>query len=615
MKFLKSFFLKLKAKKTLKTYQKPLLVTLLTMLFINVLVLLIGAAIGMAIDRNYFNQEFFSGSFLAAFIGTVKWMISPNSLTTMNVHDHLPMMVLAIVIIVIGMVLFSGAIIATVTTALRAYIDKKSHAKGKILVEDHFVILNWNSKVPDMILNLMLKGFKNNIVILSDKGKEYIESEVKSLLLTNEVSMKRKVNLIIKQGDCLLRSNLEDISIENATQICVMNSDEVPTAGEEEILSHDLLSLKIVLRLGSFKIRPDCQIVVETDSDETRGQIENLSYKVSSLKSLSIIPVSFNRKIGQIIALSLVAPEISSLYTELFSFEGSEFYSIESEEDIDSYLKTHPQAIPVYKEKRLFVLGENETSPTKTREKPYSNDRKFEKAEVEGLTAASIFIIGDNRKKEFILENLERSKEFGDIDFALHYYDKRDNAKLIEDIQATEGPKKVLILSDDQADPESYDSNVFVTLIELSKAFPDRENITFITELLDSRNLQSIRDFNIRNTIISNKMMSLLITQLAMNQDSKRFFDKVLTTSNNAKSNDFDINVSRADTLIKIEEDMVFHSKAELLRAFYNTFEGEKILIGLCEDGVISLLDSDQDKKEDIALKKDTSFIYFDYVN
>ena len=45
MKFLKSIFLKLKAKKTLKTYQKPLLVTLLTLLLINFIILAIAAII------------------------------------------------------------------------------------------------------------------------------------------------------------------------------------------------------------------------------------------------------------------------------------------------------------------------------------------------------------------------------------------------------------------------------------------------------------------------------------------------------------------------------------------------------------------------------------------
>lgn len=611
MKHLKSFFLKLKAKRTLRTYQKPLIITLLSLLLIDLAIITIGAAIGLLLDNSYYGSRFFDHSFLSAFIGSVKWTVSPNSLIQLNVHEETAMLVLAIIMVILGMILFSGAIIATVTTSLRAYIDKKSHAKGKILVDDHFVILNWNSKVPDMVYNLMLKEFRNNIVILSERSKEYIESEIKSLLLSNEVKAKYKANLIIKQGDPLMRNNLEDISIENASQICVMASDDIKDIDDDDIINHDLLNLKIVLRLGSFKIRPECQIVVETDSDETRGQIENLSHKVNSLKGLSISPVSFNKKIGQIIAQSMVTPQMSELYTELFSFKGSEFYSIEAEETIDSYLATHNEAIPVYRENRMFVLAEDTPDLSKRRQVPYRNENCFKPVKSEIVTAASIFIIGSNRKKEFVLENLSRSKQFGEVDFLLKHYDKRDNAKLIEDIKATPGPKKILILSDDEASPESYDANVFVTLIELSKAFPRRENITFITELLDSRNLSSIKDFNIKNTIISNKMMSLLITQLAMNQDSKRFYERILATANNAKQTEFDLVINRIDNTIEIASDIVLPSKAELLRTFYNTFKGDRVLIGLYQEGKIVLLNKGQDEKAPITLKKDSSFIYF----
>ena len=552
---------------------------------------------------------------MAALVGAVKWMISPNSLTQFEIKEQWIMMVLAIVIVIVGLVLFSGAIIATVTTALRAYIDKKSHAKGKILIDNHFVILNWNSKVPEMIYNLMLKGFKNNIVVLSERSKEYVESELKSLFLTNDIHQKFKANLIVKEGDSLLRSNLEDISIENASQICVMVGENIADGDDDNIINSDLLNLKIILRLGSFNIRNDCQIVVETDSDETRGQIENLSYTVSSLKKMNIVPVSFNKKIGQIIAQSLVAPQMGDLYDELFSFAGAEFYSIESDEDIETYLKKHNEAIPVYKEdKQLFVLADEENDTNKCRNNAYSNNLKLEPVVRETVTTDAIFIIGDNSKKEFLLENLERSKNYGEIDFELKHYNKVENAQLIEDIKNTPGPKKILILSDDQVGAESYDANVFVTLIELSKAFPNKENITYITELLDSRNLSSIRDFNIHNTIISNKMMSLLITQLAMNKQSKRFFEKVLVTANTTKTSDFDLIVDRTDNTIEIEEPMTFNSKAELLRAFYNTFEGKMLLIGLLKDGQIQLLNKGQDKKEDITIAKEDSFIYIKYM-
>ena len=146
-----------------------------------------------------------------------------------------------------------------------------------------------------------------------------------------------------------------------------------------------------------------------------------------------------------------------------------------------------------------------------------------------------------------------------------------DIKSLINDVKETEGERKILILSDDKVGADSYDANVFVALIELSKAFPEKERITYITELLDSRNLASVKDFNIHNTIISNRMMSLLITQLALNKSSKKFFEKVLTISTAKVANDFDIAICEANQSVVIKEDMKFESKADLLRTYYNT--------------------------------------------
>ena len=609
MKFLKSIFLKLKAKKTLKTYQKPLLVTLLTLLLINFIILAIAAIIAFAIDNNNYNGALFGSNFAAAFVTAVKWMIAPNSILSYDT-DKLSIMVLAAVVIVIEMVLFSGAIVAMVTTSLRSFIDKKSKAKGKIILSNHFIILNWNSKVPDIIFNLMLKGFKNNIVILSNQTKEYIESEIKSLFLANDVTQKYKANLIIKEGDPLLRGNLDDISIEKASQIVVMAREDMSDGDDDNILNQDLLNLKIVLRIGSFEIPSNTQIVVETDSDETRQQIENISYTVSSLKGKSVIPVSFNRKIGQIIAQSIVSPEMAEVYLELFSFQGAEFYSIDSKETVEEYMNTHDNSIPVVKLNKLFALADDEKECLKRREGAISSIVPLKPVVIRPYKNCNIFVIGDNKKSEFILDNLNRSAESDEFNYQIKHYHKNENDLLIKDIKETDGEKKVLILSDDNVSEESYDANVFVTLIELSKAFPKRENLTLITELLDSRNLSSVRDFDIHNTIISNKMMSILITQLAMNLDSKKFYHKLLTTDHAGDANDFDIQITLAKDLIEMDKEFIFKSKGELLHSFYKCFNGKNILIGICRNDDVFFLNSNQDKEEEIKVSSKDSFIY-----
>ena len=610
MKKIKSIFLKMKAKGTLQTYQKPLLVTIIKLLLINVFLLIIAAIIGLSLDKE---GKYFDHNFFKAFVSAVKWMVSVNSINSYDVKEDLKIMVLAVIVIVLGMVIFSGAIIATLTTAIKAYIDKKSKAQGKIEVENHFVILNYNNKVPDIIYNLMCNEFKDNILILSNKSKEHILTEVNSLIATYSPKFKRKANIIVKEGSPLLRGNLEDISINKASNIVIMSREDMTHGDDENISNADLMSLKIMLALGNFNIQPDCNIVVETDTKETADKMENLSHTVKNLQDKTIIPVSFNKKIGQIIAQTIINPMMANIYLDILSYEGSEFYSTNLNLSVDDYLYQYKEAIPIINYDNLFVFSLDQKDTVTKRDHLYKTDRLIKTKIEDKKEDFTVFIIGTNNKHRFIVDNLKLSSNLYGSKFEVKEYHKDDTKTLIADIKKTEGIKKVLILSDDTVSDDSYDANVFVTLIALQSAFPNRENLPFITELLDSRNLSSVKDFNIKNAIISNRIMSLLLTQLAINKNSRKFFDSLLTIDSEVGGDVFDIKVNKVSNIIDIKQDLTFETKAELIQCFYNSFGKEAMLIGMERNGNIRYLTDQLDKKEEIKLEPDDTLIYIKY--
>ncbi|MCR5742009.1 MAG: hypothetical protein K6G38_06095 [Gammaproteobacteria bacterium] len=607
MKKLKSLFLKIKSKRTIKTYQKPLLFTILSLLLLNVIVLVIASILGVIIDPEYFNHNFFK-----AFAHALSCMVSANTITKLLdiIDTHLGVVILSAMIIVVEMIIFSGALVATLTTALKAFIDKKSQAKGKIILEDHFVILNYNSKVPDIIYNLIEKGYQNNVIILSNKNKDYITEELNSLISIYSPNIKRKINLIVKEGTPLLPGNLEDISISKASNIIIVSREDMEDARESQIDNSDLNSLKIVLSLGNFNISKDCNIVVETDNDEMRERIESLSKTINSLKDKSIVPVSFNRKLGQIIAQTIINPVMASIYLEILSFEGSEFYSTD-DSDVESFLKTHNNAIPIIKYDKLFVLAEDKVDiPLLRKEKiDYRPLKVNEKASDEHY---ELYIIGTNKKAQFIHENLDLAASVSNSQFNFKIYDKKEVPKLIEDIKKDKGIKKVLILSDDQVSPDSYDANVFYTLIALTEAFHGDENISYVTELLDSRNLNSIKDFNIKNAIISNRMMSLLLSQLSLNQDSSRFFNGLFTSDTEEGGDFFDIEVKKVKNLFSDEQDLSFNKASELIHSFYYSFNKRYMLLGYIHNDEIKFIPKNQDNTP-IKLDKEDELFYIKY--
>ncbi|MFA5467009.1 MAG: hypothetical protein WC251_04070, partial [Candidatus Izemoplasmatales bacterium] len=124
---------------SIKTYKRPLVFIILTMLMINIMILIVAALIALAIDDS------FTG-FIDAFAnGSMKWLLSPNAILAITNPRTL---FLAVVVLITGMILFTGTIIALTTNAIKDYFHKKQSGSGKIYLERHIAILNWNNKVP-----------------------------------------------------------------------------------------------------------------------------------------------------------------------------------------------------------------------------------------------------------------------------------------------------------------------------------------------------------------------------------------------------------------------------------------------------------------------------------
>jgi len=116
------------------------------MVLLNVLILCIAAIIALGIDDSF-------NGFIDAFAnGSLKWMLTPNAILQITNPN---LLILAVTVLVIGMILFTGTIIALTTNAIKDYFQKKKSGSGKIYLDNHVVILNWNNKVPELVADLL----------------------------------------------------------------------------------------------------------------------------------------------------------------------------------------------------------------------------------------------------------------------------------------------------------------------------------------------------------------------------------------------------------------------------------------------------------------------------
>ncbi|TVP84604.1 MAG: hypothetical protein EA375_06355 [Acholeplasmataceae bacterium] len=595
MKKIKARLARAKSAISIKTYKKPLLFVILTMVFINLLILTVAAVIAWLIDDSF-------ASFLDAFAnGSMKWMLTPNAILDITNPNTL---FLAVLVLITGLILFSGTIIALTTNAIKDYFQKKKSGSGKIHLDQHVVILNWNNKVPELVADLYFVQSKDiTVMILADIDKDYAEKQIlnavrKSQSKTNLLS---KMNVLVKHGDPMLRSDLDDISIEKAQTILVMNPDQHDVV-LKDMSKSDLAVIKVILGLGAVDFAYDPPIVVEIKHFESKAKIITLGRVVETLHNHDILPICFDKRLGQIIAQTLIEPRMEDVYLSLFSFDGSEIYLLENK-TFDACLNEHAYAVPVARHgDHLFVMSL--TNETKNRTSPHAHKPlKLVAKPIHEAMEMDIHIIGENNKLQFIREAFDNYEAIHQGRFKAKWVDENDLTSFTRELVQQDNKASILLLSDETQKDDALDANVINNIIYL-EGHLEKPDVNIIVELLNPKNDPIVKDFNIRNTIISNKIISLLLSKLALFKETAPFYEDLLTIAPDEKGIDKQsITIRRADVCLEAAFPLRFESKKQLVGSIYEAFGKERIILGYLRHEAIHILEGNLHQNESIVLE------------
>jgi hypothetical protein len=593
LKWLKHKFAKTKSIISIKTYKRPLFYIILMMVFINLVILSVAAIIALSIDDHYEN-------FIDAFAnGSVKWMLTPNAILEIENPNTL---ILAVLVLITGLVLFSGTIIALTTNQIKEYIQKKNSGSGKILLDYQIVVLNWNSKVAELVSDLIyVESSEVTIVILANIDKAYAEKQIQSSI-KNRTSNNDllKINVLVKNGDPLSIQDLNDVSIEHARAILIMNPDEHQLISEGMSKS-DLYVIKNILTLGPIQFKYDPPIVVEIKYMETKDKILTLSKAVKSLDEHNIMPICFDKRLGQIIAQTLIEPRIKDVYSSLFSFEGSEIYALDNV-TIDTCLKEYSHAIPLANiDSKLFVLSPN----NKIKNKKSLNDLSpiiLKTKKIDESHQIEIYIVGKNNKLSFILDSFNQYEKIHKSKFSAKWINDSELNHCISELNKSNHKATILLLSDENAHDEALDANIINHLIFIEANLTNK-NTDIIVELLDPKNETIIDGFNINNTIISNKVISLLLSKLALFQETSLFYENLLTIAPNRNEEDNQsVLIEKLSNLIEVKDKITFKSKKQAIESLYLAFNKKMMIFGYFRDENLVILDDDLNKQLEIEL-------------
>ncbi len=529
----------------------------------------------------------------------ITWMLEPGFY---DPNVDVGIRIISIIVILLSMITFTGGIIGYVASLFSSILESSKQGKGKLSMYDHILILNWNTKALELLVDYRYDDEVTNIVILSSNDKEDIETAIKRKLYDVKGIPASKMNIIVRQGEVFSRSDLVSVSIEQARTIIIL-SDEVDGSSAIE-KNADILAIKTLMLVSNLKIRPEQTIVVEVKQEKTLSLINEKIAPRMGIKE-QVIPVLPDELMGRLIAQTILMPDLNQVYKELFSFEGAEVYTID-EVDVTEYMRTHSHVVPVFNQgKRTYIVSENKKNLDIKRSVPLTAYQSLHIDETNHYHNKDILIFGKNNKLKYILDSINLYQKENDTVVNVTLIESNDASVIEKSTKDLKHIDTILILSADYLEPKEFDSDVLVTLL-LIQEIAKLHHAEIIIELLDPRHYDIAQSYNIQNTIISNKYISRLFTQLSKNRYLHSFYHDLLTyDEENAAEESYEIYAYRAQDLIEGTYPLQFSSKSDFIYSCYMSGHQEYSMIGLIQNNQLDIFKGNLDEHVPLIINKD----------
>jgi voltage-gated potassium channel Kch len=488
----------------------------------------------------------------------VFWNILSQALTPNPVDAANPMQYLAVMFVVtIGSLFMVSILIGILSNEIESRVDALRRGRSKVLENDHTVILGWSPQVFTIVSELVLANENRRsgavIAVLADRDKVEMEEEIRSRL-----PHLKNTRVICRSGSPIDPTDIETVSPHTARSIIVLPPD-LP-----EGKNPDSYVIKSVLALANNPNRRAEPYHVVTQIRDPKN-LEVL--RMVGQKDL-VQPVLTNDLIARVVAQTSRQSGLSVVYTELMNFDGDEIYFT----DLPASLvgKTYADSLFTYEDSA--VLGLQRLDGTILMNLPMdtdlrATDRLFAiSADDDTLHPSSLvappidqsairsgqnagnpvpekcLILGWNRSGTTIICELENyvAKGSGVLVFCdilnVEKQIREDcgrlpnqkisvlegeitNRAMLEKLKITDYDH-VIVLAYGSLEPQEADARTLVTLLHLRDiAERDETPFSIVSEMLDLRNRQLAEVAGVDDFIVSEHLVSLMMSQLSENAD------------------------------------------------------------------------------------------------
>jgi voltage-gated potassium channel Kch len=465
----------------------------------------------------------------------------------------------AMLVITLGGLLIFSIFIGIFSATIDNRLQSLRQGRSLVLEKNHTVILGWSSQIFPIISELTIANENHPgrcIAILADKDKIEMEDEIKT-----KVSNLRNTRVVCRNGDPMDLNDLEIVSPETSRSIIVLATHP---------LYHDAEVLKTILAVINHpKRRPEPYQIVGSLRDPASQEVAKL------FSGSEVLLFQVDELISHITAQTCRQSGLSIVYEELLDFGGDEIY-FKHEPDLTG--KTFSEALFCYSDSSLIGIASSSGGiqlkpPMDTRinaddriiiiaadddsiHLSPSADFKIDAAVIHSMASAPreperTLILGWNRRAPLIinyldafvtpgsdlrvvadvnnLENEIRTKAGKTTNQKLTYQQADTTSRQVLDTLEYQDIDHVIILSySPELDIQRADSRTMMTLLHLRDIANKRGHpLPIVSEIMDIRNRDLIEVARVDDFIISDRLVSLALTQLSENERLLELFKQL----------------------------------------------------------------------------------------
>ena len=367
---------------SIQVAKHPKRVVLVLIILFNVLFITVSAAVISALSlRGTENMNFFHAAYYTVTMildaGCIESVITDIGTT------GVALTLTCLAVIIIGMITFTGAVIGYLTNILNDFIEKASAGNTRLYLSNHTVILNWNSRAPEIVNDLLYSDNKETVVALVKSDSDDIRKEIEERLnLTiekeNEIVYKKadtmsffarrrylknnllgnNVTFIVIEGNIFSQKQLKDIRIDLSKAVIILSNDPSDSADEDGLQSDEgnpqavkaLMQAADIVSAGNAVHNQN--IIIEITDLWTYDIVQRIISGKELGEKVNILMFQVEKFLGQLLAQISISPEMTPVYDDLFSNKGAAFYTepVQTDDEtvyIRDYLSTHKNAIPL----------------------------------------------------------------------------------------------------------------------------------------------------------------------------------------------------------------------------------------------------------------------------